>query len=354
MELTGTGFFRLLQPMAFGGYEADPARFYAAVREISAACGSTGWVASVVGVHPWQLALFPQQAQQDVWGQDQDTLVSSSYAPMGKLTPTEGGYELTGRWSFSSGCDHCSWVLLGALVIGPEGKPVDFLTVLIPRSDYAIDDVWNVVGLCGTGSNDIVIEKKFVPAHRTLSFNDVSALKCPGQELNTSPLYKLPFGTIFSNTITAPIIGMAQGAYDAHVETMRERVRVSYGGQKVAQDPFAHVRVARAASDIDAAWLQMAHNTREEMRFVEAGEEIPMELRLRARRDQVRGTERALEAIDLLFKNSGGRSLKTGNPIERHWRDAHAGSVHAANDTERWLAMYGKGAFGLEIEDAMI
>jgi len=353
-ELTAAGFFRMLQPKPFGGAEGDPVEFYEVVKSIAGACGSTGWVSSVVGVHPWQLALFPQQAQQDVWGPDQDTLASSSYAPMGKLTPTEGGYQLTGRWSFSSGCDHCSWVLLGALVIGPEGKPVDFATALIPRSDYAIDDVWNVVGLCGTGSNDIVIEDKFVPSHRALSFNDVSALKCPGHEVNTSPLYKLPFGTIFSNTITAPIIGMAQGAYDAHVETMRERVRVSYGGQKVAQDPFAHVRVARAASDIDAAWLQMERNVREELRFTEAGEEIPMELRLRARRDQVRGTERAIEAVDLLFKNSGGRSLKTGNPIERGWRDAHAGSVHAANDTERWLAMYGKGAFGLAIEDAMI
>jgi 3-hydroxy-9,10-secoandrosta-1,3,5(10)-triene-9,17-dione monooxygenase len=353
-ELTAAGVFRLLQPKTFGGAEGDPVEFYEVVKSIAGACGSTGWVSSVVGVHPWQLALFPSPAQQDVWGSDPDTLVSSSYAPMGKLTPTEGGYELTGRWSFSSGCDHCSWVLLGALVIGPEGKPVDFLTVLIPRSDYAIDDVWDVVGLCGTGSNDIVIEKKFVPEHRTLSFNDVSALKCPGHEINSAPLYKLPFGTIFSNTITAPIIGMAQGAYDAHVETMRERVRVSYGGQKVAQDPFAHVRVARAASDIDAAWLQMERNVREEMRYTEAGEEIPMELRLRARRDQVRGTERAIEAVDLLFKNSGGRSLKTGNPIERGWRDAHAGSVHAANDTERWLAMYGKGAFGLAIEDAMI
>ena len=353
-ELTAAGVFRMLQPKRYGGDEGDPCDFYEVIRAIAAADGSTGWVSSVVGVHPWQLGLFPDDAQKEVWGEDIDTLVSSSYAPMGKLTPVDGGYELTGRWSFSSGSDHCTWVLLGAIVVGPEGKPVDFLTVLIPRRDYTIVDVWDVMGLCGTGSNDIVIEKAFVPAHRGLSFNDVSALKCPGQEVNTSGLYKLPFGTIFSNTITAPIIGMAQGAYDAHVETMRERVRVSYGGQKVAQDPFAHVRVARAASDIDAAWLQLIGNVREEMRYVEAGEEIPKELRLRARRDQVRGTERACDAVDLLFKNSGGRSLKTGNPIERAWRDAHAGSVHAANDTERWLAMYGKGAFGLEIEDAMI
>ncbi|MDP9101718.1 MAG: flavin-dependent monooxygenase [Actinomycetota bacterium] len=353
-ELAQAGVFSMLQPARFGGLETDPVEFYDVIRAIASADGSTGWCSSVIGVHPWQIALFPDEAQQEVWGSDPLTLVSSSYAPTGKLTAVEGGYRGTGRWAFSSGCDHCSWVLLGALVMGPEGKPTDFLTILVPRSDYTIHDVWDVVGLRGTGSNDIEIDDIFIPAHRTLSFNDVSALRCPGQELNTAPLYRLPFGTVFSDTITTPIIGMAQGAYEAHVETMRERVRISYGGQKVAQDPFAHVRVARAASDIDAAWLQLARNLDEEMRFAAAGEDLPMELRLRARRDQVRGTERAIESIDLLFKNSGGRSLKSGNPIERAWRDAHAGSVHAANDVERWLAMYGKGAFGLPIEDAMV
>jgi 3-hydroxy-9,10-secoandrosta-1,3,5(10)-triene-9,17-dione monooxygenase len=353
-ELTDAGVFRMLQPKRWGGLEADPVEFYEVVRTLGAVCGSTGWVSSVVGVHPWQLALFPNQAQVDVWGENPDTLVSSSYAPTGRCTPVEGGYEVTGRWSFSSGSDHCSWVLLGAIVMGPEGKPVDFLTILVPRSDYVIEDVWDVVGLRGTGSNDIVIEKAFLPAHRVLSFKDVSALKCPGQAENTAALYKLPFGTIFAYTITTPIIGIATGAYEAHIERMRERVRISYGGQKVSGDSFAHVRVARAATDIDASWLQLERNLDEEMRFADAGEEIPMELRLRARRDQVRATERCVEAIALLFKNSGGHSLKNGNPIERAWRDANAGSVHAANDTERWLAMYGKGAFGLPTEDAMV
>ena len=353
-ELQEAGVFRMLQPKAFGGFESDPVDFYEVIKTIASACGSTGWVSSIVGVHPWQLGLFPVEAQQEVWGEDSSTLASSSYAPTGKLTPVDGGYECSGRWSFSSGSDHCAWVLLGALVMGPEGKPVDFLTILVPRSDYVIDDVWDVVGLRGTGSNDIVIDKKFVPAHRTLSFNDVGALRCPGQQVNTAPLYRLPFGTVFSNTITAPIIGIAEGAYKAHIDRMQERVRISYGGQKVSGDGFAHVRVARAASEIDAAWLQLERNIREEMRYADAGEDIPMELRLRARRDQVRGTERSIEAIALLFKNSGGHSLKSGNPIERAWRDANAGSVHAANDTERWLAMYGKGAFGLPIEDAMV
>lgn len=352
--LRAAGVFRMLQPRRWGGLEADPVEFYEVVRALAAACGSTGWVASVVGVHPWQLALFPDRAQVDVWGEDPDTLVSSSYAPTGRLTPVEGGYEATGRWSFSSGCDHCSWVLLGAIVMDADGRPTDFLTILVPRSDYEIEDVWDVVGLRGTGSNDIVVEKAFVPAYRTLSFNDVASLRCPGQKENGAPLYRLPFGTVFSYTIATPIIGIATGAYEAHVEGMRDRVRISYGGQKVSQDPFAHVRVARAATDIDASWLQLERNLDEEMRYAEAGEEIPMELRLRARRDQVRATERCMESIALLMKNSGGHSLKNGNPIERAWRDASAGSVHAANDTERWLSMYGKGAFGLPTEDAMV
>ena len=353
-ELREAGVFRMLQPARWGGLESDPVDFYEVVRTLAAACGSTGWVASVVGVHPWQLALFPDQAQADVWGGDPGTLVSSSYAPTGRLTRVQGGYEATGRWSFSSGCDHCSWVLLGAIVVDGEGRPTDFVTILVPRSDYRIDEVWDVVGLRGTGSNDIVVEKAFVPAYRTLSFNDVASLRCPGQAENTAPLYRLPFGTVFSYTIATPIIGIATGAYEAHVERMRERVRISYGGQTVSQDPFAHIRVARAATDIDASWLQLERNLDEEMRYAVAGEEIPMELRLRARRDQVRATERCLDAIALLMKNSGGHSLRNGTPLERAWRDANAGSVHAANDTERWLSMYGKGAFGLPTEDAMV
>ena len=105
--LTEAGFFRLLQPARFGGLEADPFTFLTAVRLIASACGSTGWVSSVVGVHPWQLALFPLQAQEEVWGTDPGTRMSSSYAPTGQAETVPGGHRLNGRWSFSSGCDHC-------------------------------------------------------------------------------------------------------------------------------------------------------------------------------------------------------------------------------------------------------
>src|SRR5436190_645064 len=136
-----------------------------------------------------------------------------------------GGFKLSGRWSFSSGSDHCQWVLLGGLVFNDDGQVVDFRTFMIPRSDYTIEDVWNVIGLRGTGSNDIIVEDVFVPEAFTLSMSDTGRCFGPGQEVNTAELYKLPFHSVFTMTISTPLIGMAYGAYAEHVEMQRKRVR---------------------------------------------------------------------------------------------------------------------------------
>ncbi|WP_182376488.1 3-hydroxy-9,10-secoandrosta-1,3,5(10)-triene-9,17-dione monooxygenase oxygenase subunit [Nocardioides sp. WS12] len=352
-ELEETGFFRLLQPKRYGGMEADPVAFYTAVRDIASADGATGWVSSVVGVHPWQVGLFADEAQQAVWGDDQTVRLSSSYAPTGKAILTEGGFTLSGKWSFSSGSDHCTWVLLGGLVFNEDGQIVDFRTFMIPRDKYQIVDVWNVVGLRGTGSNDIVVDEVFVPEAFTLSMGETGACKGPGQAVNTSDLYKLPFHSIFTSTIATPIIGMAKGAYAEHVEMQQKRVRAAYLGEKASLDPFAAVRVARSSSEIDAAWALLISNIREEQAHVARGEQIPLELRLRVRRDQVLGTSRAIEAIDSLFEASGGRALAEGTYLQRAWRDAHAGRVHAANDPERALQMYGAQQFGHKVDPGM-
>ncbi|NBE52581.1 3-hydroxy-9,10-secoandrosta-1,3,5(10)-triene-9,17-dione monooxygenase oxygenase subunit [Streptomyces boluensis] len=353
-ELEDTGFFQLLQPKAFGGQAADPLVFYTAVKEIAKACGSTGWVASVVGVHPWHVALYGPRAQQEVWGKDPKTRIASSYAPTGKATPVDGGFRLSGRWHFSSGCDHAQWVLLGCLVADSEGNVVDMRTFLIPRTEYRVDDVWDTVGLRGTGSNDIVVEDVYVPDHRALSFGPVTALDVPGHELNPEPLYRLPYAAVFTTTISTPIVGIAEGAYESYVAATTERIRVSYG-QKVAEDPFAQVRIARAGSDIDSCWLQLTRNIRELYELAERGAELPTELRARTRRDQVLATERAVGAVDLLMENAGGNAMRTGpNPVQRAWRDVHTGRGHAANDPERALLVYGQAALDLEIQDTML
>lgn len=352
-EIAETGFFRILQPRRYGGLEGDPIDFYEGVRLIASADASTGWISSVLAVHAWQLALFPDTAQRAVWGCDPTTLVSSSYAPTGRADLADGGYRVSGRWSFSSGCQHALWVLLGALVTNDTGQVVDFKTFLLPRSDYRIEDTWDTVGLAGTGSHDIVVDGAFVPADFTLSMAETGRCEGPGQAVNISDLYKLPFHSLFTSAITTPIIGIAYGAYAEHVAMQRERVRAAYLGEKAVEDPYAVVRIARAASEIDAAWALLTDNIRQQQACVARGEKIGLDLRLKVRRDQVSGTERAIAAIDLLFENSGARALTRGTYLQRAWRDAHAGRVHAANDPERALRLFGALECGQKIEPGM-
>jgi len=351
--LAETGFFRLLQPEQWGGYQVDPVTFYEAVRRLASACGSVGWVAGIVGVHNWHLALFDQQAQEDVWGEDTSVRISSSYAPMGMGEVVEGGYKVSGNWAFSSGCEIADWTFVGGPVF-KDGRPVDFVSYLLPRSDYDIKFSWDVVGLKGTGSNTLVVKDVFVPRHRVLSMATMAKYESPGLAKNTAPVYKMPWGTVHPTTISTPIVGMAYGAYEAHVEHQGKRVRAAYAGEKSKEDPFTKVRIAEAASEIDAAWRQLKGNLQDEYDLILAGEEIPMELRLAARRDQVRATARAVTAIDTLFQNSGGGALQNGTPLQRFWRDAHAGRVHAANDAERAYVAFGNGEFGLPVGDTMV
>ena len=127
----------------------------------------------MVGVHPWQIALFDNEAQRDVWGEDRDARASSSYAPTGAAERVNGGFHLSGRWHFSSGVDHCAWVLLGGVIKDGDEGP-EFRTFLVPRRDFAIDqESWAVTGLRGTGSKDVVVDGAFVPEHRTHRIVDV-------------------------------------------------------------------------------------------------------------------------------------------------------------------------------------
>ena len=352
-ELDEVGFFKLLQPEQWGGLQADPTVFYEAVRRLASACGSTGWISSIIGVHNWHLALFDQKAQDEVWGDDPTVRVSSSYAPMGAGTVVDGGYLVSGAWQWSSGSEHASWAFLGGPVI-KDGRPVDFGSFLIPRTEYTIDDVWHVVGLKGTGSNTVVVKDVFVPSHRFLSYKAMNDGTAGGYQNNTAPVYKMPWGTMHPTTISAPIVGMAYGAYAAHVEHQGKRVRAAFAGEKSKDDPFAKVRIAEAASDIDAAWRQLIGNVGDEYALLQAGKEIPFELRARARRDQVRATARSIASIDLLFESAGATALVTGAPLQRFWRDAHAGRVHAANEPERAYLIFGNNEFGLPPADTMV
>ena len=341
------GLFRCLQPRRYGGYELDPPVFYQAVIEVGTVCGSSAWILGVIGVHNWHLALFPPQAQEDVWGKDTSTQMSTSLAPTGSVERVAGGFRLRGRWSFSSACDYCQWAVLGGLVPPDrQGDPPDMRTFLVPRSDYAIDDNWYVMGLSGTGSKDIVVDEAFVPEYRTHSFRDAFYLTNPGVVVNDGPLYRLPFGIVFPNCIASPAIGAALGALNAFRE--QTKTRVSPRDQsRVAEDPFIQFRLAEAAAEIDGARDRLLANFTEMMRLVRAGEEIPLTQRARYRWDAAKGIDWGMRAVDRLLEASGGRGIFLDNPIQRAWRDVHAMRAHAGNNPEKAAAVFGRSEFGL-------
>lgn len=339
-ELQDAGLMRAVQPERFDGFELQPLALYEAAIDVAAACPSTAWFLGVVGVHNWQLGLFPEQAQVDVWGEDTSALISSSYAPTGKVERAEGGFRLSGRWSFSSGCDHCSWVFLGGSVPVEAGDPPDMRTFLVPRSDYEIDDTWHVAGLAGTGSKDIVIEEAFVPEYRSHKMLDAYLRQSPGQETNSGPLYRLPFGCVFSYVISAPAIGAAQGALDSYRGYMREKL-AAYDGSKVADDPFAQRRLSEAAVEIQAGRAAVRSTWERMWSLAEANEDISLDLRARARWDAANLVLRGVRAVDTLFEAAGGRALFLDNPMQRYFRDVHGMRAHALNNPDKASQIFG-------------
>lgn len=329
--LRDTGVMRMLQPATYGGMEAHPRDFAETVMRIASIDGSTGWVAGIVGVHPWEMAMCDPEVQEAVWGEDQDTWIASPYAPMGILRPVDGGYVFNGRWQFSSGTDHCDWIFLGAFLGDADGNrvmPPRNYHVVLPRSDYEIvEDSWDVVGLRGTGSKDIVVKDAFIPANRVMDFMGFLDGSHPRNAGLTSPTYHIPFTTAFPMGITSAVIGIAEGALAAHLAYQRTRVQVT--GTKVTDDPYVLSTIGAAAEEIKASRTAMLDNVSRFYDAAEAGREITFAERAASRRTQVAAAWRAVRAMDEVVARSGGNGLRMDNPIQRFWRDGHMGLAHA-------------------------
>lgn len=349
--LKATGVIRMLQPEEFGGYEAHPAEFFESVLAIGSRYASAGWVTAVVGIHPWELALADHRVQEEVWGSDPDTWVASPYAPMGKARRADGGWLLSGRWSFSSGTDHCDWVMIGGLILDDDGKPVGQRHFMLPRPDYQIvAESWEVMGLKGTGSRDLIVADAFVPDHRIIDPATVwEGAKKLGRASN--PLYRLALAILFSGTITAGTLAACQGALAASVAYMRDRVNAR--GARVAQDPHHLAILGEAASDIEASTLQFLTDINRAYDEVASGRELSVDVRIAARRNHVRSVRRAVDAVDKLFVHAGGGALRLDQPFQRFWRDAHAGMNHINNAAEPVYEAWSKHTFGLPIPEGL-
>ncbi|BBZ65181.1 hydroxylase [Mycolicibacterium insubricum] len=325
------GNIRLLQPKKHGGLEVHPREFAETVMATAALDPAAGWINGVVGVHPYQLAYADPAVAAEIWAEDVDTWVASPYAPQGVARPVDGGYIFNGRWQFSSGTDHCEWIFLGALLGDDEGRPVmppQMLHMILPRADYQIvEDSWNVVGLRGTGSKDVIVTDAFVPSYRTMDATKVMDGTAQREAGMTETLYLMPWSTMFPLGISAATIGIAEGALGAALDYQRERVNSS--GVAIKDDPYVMFAIAEAAADINAARQELLANADRIFDIVDSGREVSFEDRAAGRRTQIRSVWRAVSAVDEIFARCGGNAARMDKPLQRYWRDVHVGHLHA-------------------------
>ncbi|HTR60902.1 MAG TPA: flavin-dependent monooxygenase [Candidatus Binataceae bacterium] len=347
-------FFRAIQPKRYGGYELDPQVFFDLQMTIAQGCMSSGWIYGVVGVHNWQLGLFDPQAQEDVWGKDSSVLIASSYMPRGQVERVDGGFRFSGRWSFSSGCDHGDWYFLGGIVPAANGAgPPDYRTFLVPRKDVTINDNWHTWGLKGTGSKEVVIESAFVPEHRTHRAIDGFTGMSPGLAINTSPLYKIPFGQIFVRAVSTASIGALEGALNVFRKYGSTRVSTN-DMSRTAEDPSAGLAAAEAAVAIDDMKLELHRNFASMMATLGRGEALDVNDRIHWRYQSAAVAQRCCDHIDRLFHACGGQGVYTDHPIGRFMNDIHAARLHYANNADKFARNYGGVLLGLGNSDFFI
>ncbi|MBN3792760.1 flavin-dependent monooxygenase [Burkholderia sp. Ac-20353] len=353
-DLQAAGFFKVLQPKRYGGHELDPQTFFDIQMALARGCMSTAWVYGVVGVHNWQLALFDKQAQQDVWGDDPATLIASTYMPVGRVTPVDGGFRLSGHWKFSSGSELCDWVFLGALVPPAKaGEPPEYRTFLLPKRDYRIERDWDVLGLRATGSHDIVVDDVFVPAYRTHKAVDGMMGTSPGLAINDAPLFRLPFAQIFVRAVCTSCIGALQGALDDFTSYAATRISTN-SGTKTTDDPGAQGACANAAVAIDEMRVLLRRNFAELMAAANGGPAVSIERRVHFRYQSAQVAERCAQAANALLRYAGGNGIYHRNPLVRRFLDLHAARAHYANNVDRFGQNLGAVMLGRDNTDFFI
>src|SRR6516165_3366552 len=270
-DLHASDLFRMLQPDRVGGSELPYRELFELTAVIGQGCGSTAWVLGNLAAHHWLLGMWHPEAQDEIWGQSPDSLISSALAfARGRARREAGGYRLSGRWPFSSGVDYSAWNIFGAIVSDEETGQSEPRMFLVPARDYSIIDTWQVIGLAATGSNDVEVADVFVPAYRTLATERIKGGPNRGSELNPGTLYKLPAISLFGFAIAGVSLGIARGAIRHFAETTRTRLS-AYTGRNLADFTNIQEHLAEAAALADAAEAIVLRDCDEATRITEAG-----------------------------------------------------------------------------------
>lgn len=335
-RLLAAGITRILIPPQYGGYGLSLDTWFEVVREIGKADASHAWCASLMIHHPHYLSQFPEAAQKAVWADGIDISIAASIQPVGRVTPVEGGYRVSGEFPFASGINHSRWLVVGSMV---ETEATFFL---IGPNDFKIKDTWFTNAMRATGSNTAVCDDVYVSESHTLALADVREGKTPGGKLHANPIYRAPWISYAPLTFATPMLGAAQGAYELFRDWTKSR-RSGRGGFAIAEVTSVQVRLARAAADLDAAELLLR-------RAIDvARAETPASLALRAgsMRDCSRAAELCVGVIDELIAMSGTAVFAAAHPLQRAWRDIHFAAMHVALNPEQNFSHFGRTEFGL-------
>jgi alkylation response protein AidB-like acyl-CoA dehydrogenase len=343
-EYRAAGIMRILQPRRFGGMQGRFSLFSRIVEELTYGCASSAWVYAVLAEHQWIIAQYPEPAQIDVWGADPQAVASSSLAPRAAAKRAPGGWRLSGRYPFSSGCDYAQWAIIGAF-LGEMGDPRTHAYLLVPLAEIEIDDDWQVLGLLGTGSKSLILHDVFVPAHRVVMVSDLFAGTPPGALVHPDyPVLRAPRGFLVSYSLPPVPIALGQRALDAACRSFAGRV--SRGVRRLAQSEFVQMTLAEASAAIDAATLLLHTGREASTAAVSSGRRIAEAEALRARRDMTYAQHQVGWAVEKLCELSGARSVYDGDPLQEIRRDIMTVLTHTAASRLAAMAPYGQLLLG--------
>jgi 3-hydroxy-9,10-secoandrosta-1,3,5(10)-triene-9,17-dione monooxygenase len=333
-EFTDAGFFRAFVPRRYGGYELDYGLTQVELcNQIGRGCASSAWVLTVVSCHPWLMGMLPDSIQSKVWGTTgPDTLLTTAVSPAdGKIRRVAGGYELKGRWQFSSGVDAAEWIMFG----GPlEGERTRAPWLTVHKSQWQIDqDSWHPAGLRGTGSKDVCVDA-FVPEGDAPPFGER-----PGAGLSDSYIYRLPFVPLFYYNVACPALGVARGAVEEYRRQVLERPHR-------AESAGRQMRFAESSAEVDAAYALLKHDALEIRDLGSSGAEISEATSMRWERNIGYSTRLCVDAVSRLQSTLGAHGIDYDNPVHRAGRDIQAIATHAGNWDVR-AGNYARWAFGL-------
>lgn len=339
--LHDTGLFRYHQPKRFGGMELPYVAVVDIVAELARGCPATAWNVGNLGCHHWILGYYEPEAQHEVWDANPDALIASSIAlAAGRGKQVSGGFQVSGRWPFSSGVDNCGWNMLAVTVYEDE-KAVDWRLCLVPKSDYRIIDTWYAMGMVGTGSKDIEVKEVFVPERRALELRKCrGGLEHPGAKLNDGRLFRIPIVAAAGHPLSATALGAAEGAYEHVVQVFQKRVG-TYTGAKVSDFQAVQIKIARARALVDSARYLMRESAKA---FEEA--DLPLETKLRLRIQNTLAVMQSREAVETLWSCYGANAIYTRDPLQRFLRDTQAINQHFSFNFDIAGSAFGAAALG--------